>query len=127
MAIAAGKGYVYTAGADGSLRSWSVDKATGDMAEWAMQEGAHDGRICVLVLHGDHLYSSGVDGVIRMWNKDTMEMMGQVSGRAILRRIGLSCLTRKWMDVRLLWLTICGLRMTGQCKTCLCLYYVIFR
>jgi len=78
LAITAGKGYVYTAGADGSLRSWSVDKSTGAMSEWAMQEGAHDGRICVLVLHEDRLYSSGVDGVIRMWNKDTMELMGQV-------------------------------------------------
>ena len=50
------------------------------MAEWAVQEGAHDGRICVLLLHGEHLYSSGVDGVIRMWSKDTMELIAQVGG-----------------------------------------------
>ena len=69
---------MYTAGADGSLRSWSVERNTGAMAEWASHEAAHDGRICVLQLHGSFLYSSGVDGVIRAWSKDTLELIAQV-------------------------------------------------
>lgn len=71
---------MFTAGADGSLRSWSVDKPTGTMTEWAVQEGAHDGRIAALMLSGERLYSGGADGVIRMWRKDTLELVAQVGG-----------------------------------------------
>ncbi|GAX78546.1 hypothetical protein CEUSTIGMA_g5986.t1 [Chlamydomonas eustigma] len=79
LAIAAGKGYVFTACADGSIRSWSMDKVSGAMEECTVHEEAHEGRISALLLSGGHLYSCGVDGAVRAWRQDNLELVAQVS------------------------------------------------
>ena len=67
LALVAGKKRVFTAGADGSVRSWQiVDKATGELAECASRPLAHEGRACVLLLHNSKVYSSGADGIIKV-------------------------------------------------------------
>ncbi len=86
LAITAGKGYVATAGADGSLRTWGVDKASGAMYESAVQEGAHGGRISVLIQSNGRLYTSGGDGIIRVWRPDSLELIAQVRVQPRLRR-----------------------------------------
>lgn len=69
---------MYTAGTDGSLRSWHLDKVKGTMVQAAVVEGAHKGRICALVRgHTGFLYSCGVEGIIMMWN-ESLELLTKV-------------------------------------------------
>lgn len=69
-----------TAGADGSLRSWSVDKATGATAETGVKEHAHEGRICGLLRGNRVLYTCGADGAIRMWSQGKLQLVAEVRG-----------------------------------------------
>lgn len=69
-----------TAGADGSLRSWSVDKATGATAETGVKEHAHEGRICGLLRGNRVLYTCGADGAIRMWSQGKLQLVAEVCG-----------------------------------------------
>eukprot|EP00798_Chlamydomonas_sp_ICE-L_P020608 gene20608-27408_t len=79
LAMAADKKRVFTAGADGAVRSWRVaDKNNGQLVEGTAVLDAHEGRACTLVLHGDYLFSSGCDGIIKAWDKRTMELQGEV-------------------------------------------------
>jgi WD40 repeat protein len=66
LAIAANDKRVFTAGADGSLRCWTIGKGSGELAEAAVREKAHDGRITALVVRGSLLYSAGYDGTIKV-------------------------------------------------------------
>lgn len=66
LSIAASKNRVFTSGADGSIRSWSVSKRTGDMTEGPVVERAHEGRVAGIMLHKDILYSVSFDGAIKV-------------------------------------------------------------
>lgn len=65
LAIACGDKRVFTAGADGVLRSWSIGK-TGELMEAAVREKAHDGRITSIMVNASLLYSAGYDGTIKV-------------------------------------------------------------
>lgn len=65
LSIACGDKRVFTAGADGVLRSWNMGK-TGELTEAAVREKAHDGRITSILVNGSLLYSAGYDGTIKV-------------------------------------------------------------
>jgi WD40 repeat protein len=65
LAIACADKQVFTAGADGSLRSWSIGKL-GELTVGVVREKAHDGRITALLVHGSLIYSAGYDGSIKV-------------------------------------------------------------
>jgi WD40 repeat protein len=74
LAVAAGAGRVFSAGADGSLHSWTVGKG-GELAEAAARERAHDGRVTALLLDGSLLYSAGYDGAIKAWDITSLKLV----------------------------------------------------
>jgi len=67
LAIATGQDKVFTCGADGSLRSWTISK-TGELVEGAVREKAHEGRATALAVHGSMVYTAGYDGNIKAWD-----------------------------------------------------------
>ncbi|WIA08698.1 hypothetical protein OEZ85_008123 [Tetradesmus obliquus] len=75
LAIAASDKRVFTAGADGALRCWTIGKGSGELAEAAVREKAHDGRITALVVCGSLLYSAGYDGTIKAWDAASLKLV----------------------------------------------------
>lgn len=67
LAIATGGDKVFTAGADGSLRTWTLGKG-GELVEAAVREKAHDGRATGLAVVGNLVYSVSYDGSIKAWD-----------------------------------------------------------
>lgn len=65
LALAATDKSVFTAGADGSLRRWSLGKL-GELSEAEVRDKAHDGRITALAVSGSLLFSAGYDGDIKV-------------------------------------------------------------
>eukprot|EP00955_Chlamydomonas_euryale_P038044 350971-Chlamydomonas_euryale.AAC.2 len=108
--LTAGSGRVYAAGADGSLRAWSIDRDTGALSELAAVEGAHKGRVVGLRRHKGRLYSASADGVLRAWCADDLAPVAHVgdaagggklhcmafAGNGVLYTGGDDCLIRAW-------------------------------
>jgi hypothetical protein len=96
LAIAVGKGFVHTAGADGSLRSWRVDKASGALHESAAIENAHgEGhRVYQLLVHKCSLYSCASDGSVKRWTQGDLALEDEVTGDGIGTCGGGRCLER---------------------------------
>eukprot|EP00775_Hariotina_reticulata_P006311 gene6311-6546_t len=82
LAIACADKQVFTAGADGSLRSWSIGKL-GELTAGVVREKAHDGRITALLVHGSLIYSAGYDGSIKAWDAGTLQLVMQVHQAAV--------------------------------------------
>ncbi|KAK9787497.1 hypothetical protein WJX73_006692 [Symbiochloris irregularis] len=81
---------VFSSGADGSIRSWSISKK-GDLSECKAREKAHQGRVTAVCTHGGFLYSASWDGSLKMWDALTMELVQAVSNAHDGTRI--HCLT----------------------------------
>ncbi|GIL63909.1 hypothetical protein Vafri_17918 [Volvox africanus] len=77
LAIAASDGRVFTAGADGSLRSWIITRA-GDLQEGPSRERAHDGRVSACTIAGGRVFTVSYDGSIKAWNAETLELVAAV-------------------------------------------------
>ncbi|CAL5222253.1 g4589 [Coccomyxa viridis] len=77
MGIATRKGFVYTCGADGSIRSWKIGKK-GELEPGKAREKAHKDRVTALLAHAGFLYSASYDGAVKMWDADTMELVQDV-------------------------------------------------
>lgn len=76
LGIATGGGKVYTAGVDGSIRSWSITKQ-GELIEAGNRDKAHDGRVTAILWHQNILFSVSYDGDIKGWDGDTMDLVLQ--------------------------------------------------
>lgn len=74
QAIATGSNRVYTCGADGSLRSWTIGKG-GELSESTAREKAHGDRATALVYHKNVLFSASYDGCVKAWNAETLELL----------------------------------------------------
>ncbi|EIE23228.1 WD40 repeat-like protein [Coccomyxa subellipsoidea C-169] len=74
LGIATRRGFVYTCGADGSIRSWAIDKK-GNLEEGRAREKAHRERVTALLAHNGFLYSVSYDGSVKMWDADSMELV----------------------------------------------------
>lgn len=79
LCITAHAGKIFTCGADGSLRSWKINKQ-GDLTESASREKAHDGRVTQIVAHNSILYSVSYDGALKAWDAETLELVMTVKG-----------------------------------------------
>ncbi|GLI65908.1 hypothetical protein VaNZ11_009555 [Volvox africanus] len=77
LAIAASDGRVFTAGADGSLRSWIITRA-GDLQEGPSRERAHDGRVSACAIAGGRVFTVSYDGSIKAWSAETLELVAEV-------------------------------------------------
>lgn len=65
LAIEASDGRVFTAGADGSLRSWVIPRS-GGLEEGPARERAHEGRVAACVAEGGRVYTVSYDGSIKV-------------------------------------------------------------
>jgi pleiotropic regulator 1 len=74
LALAATRTGVYTAGADGALRAFSVGKA-GELTEVAARPRAHNDRVTALALAGNLLISSSYDGSLKAWDPASLEIV----------------------------------------------------
>ncbi|BDA50211.1 probable pre-mRNA-splicing factor prp46 at C-terminar half [Coccomyxa sp. Obi] len=74
LGIATRRGFVYTCGADGSIRSWAIDKK-GNLEECRAREKAHGDRVTALLAHNGFLYSVSYDGSVKMWDAESMELV----------------------------------------------------
>lgn len=72
LALAATKERVYTAGADGSIHSFNIDKK-GDLTVAATVAKAHTDRVTALALTDGLLFSTSYDGTVRAWDATTLE------------------------------------------------------
>ena len=69
---------MYTTGADGALRAWSVDAKSGALVRLGDRPGAHEGRVEALAVgDGGEVYTGGFDGSIRMWCAETLRLRGE--------------------------------------------------
>ncbi|KAK9835705.1 hypothetical protein WJX74_006335 [Apatococcus lobatus] len=69
---------VYIAGANGSIRSWNVDKK-GELTHAAARDKAHKDRVTAIVWHKNFLYSVSYSGSLKMWDGNTLELVAHVS------------------------------------------------
>ncbi len=74
-ALLAGKEYLYSAGADQSLRMWKYDT----MTEHKRVKHAHDSAICALAKNTKYLFSSG-QSTIKVWLVHTLESVTTIPG-----------------------------------------------
>ncbi|KAG7674834.1 hypothetical protein KSW81_002345 [Nannochloris sp. 'desiccata'] len=110
LAMTASKTTVFTAGSDGSIRSFTIGKS-GGLTPAACRPKAHNDRVCALVLDGGILFSASYDGSIKSWDADSLEIVA-ASGAAhggervnclalgpgrLLYSGGGDCLVRRWM------------------------------
>eukprot|EP01025_Chloroclados_australasicus_P012271 TRINITY_DN1563_c0_g1_i1.p1 TRINITY_DN1563_c0_g1~~TRINITY_DN1563_c0_g1_i1.p1 ORF type:complete len:369 (-),score=40.24 TRINITY_DN1563_c0_g1_i1:435-1541(-) len=72
LALVAEGDRLVACGADGSLRTWQVDR-NGDFTKEVKCDKAHDGRVTGAVLHKGLLYTIGFDGVLRAWCPESLE------------------------------------------------------
>lgn len=78
LAIATAKGRVYTAGADGSLRSWVIPRSgSGALEEGPAVERAHEGRVSACLVHGGVVYTTSYDGSIKAWCATTLTLLAE--------------------------------------------------
>jgi WD40 repeat protein len=78
LRIATGGGRVFTAGADGSLRSWLLPKA-GHMQPGISREKAHEGqRVTALAYHAGMVYTVSYDGMIKAWDAESLNLVMEV-------------------------------------------------
>lgn len=110
LAMVASKKTVFTAGSDGSIRSFTIGKS-GGLTPAACRPKAHSDRVCSLVLDGGILFSASYDGSIKSWDADSLEIVA-ASGAAhggervnclalgpgrLLYSGGGDCLVRRWI------------------------------
>jgi pleiotropic regulator 1 len=72
---------VFTAGADGSLRSWALDSKSGQLSDSAVREKAHEGRVTGLVWHKGMVYSVSYDGNLKV--RGSARRTPWLAGRAL--------------------------------------------
>ncbi|EFJ41205.1 hypothetical protein VOLCADRAFT_98872 [Volvox carteri f. nagariensis] len=79
LAIAASDGRVFTAGADGSLRSWIITRS-GDLQEGPSRERAHDGRVSACTVANGRVFTVSYDGSVKAWSAEALELVAEVRG-----------------------------------------------
>jgi WD40 repeat protein len=110
LAMVAGKDRLYTAGADGSVRSFVFGKKAG-LTPAACRPKAHGDRVCALALGPGLLYSASYDGSIKAWDLETLEIVAVAQaahsgervaslalgpGGGVLYSGGGDCMVRRW-------------------------------
>lgn len=65
LAIASSEGRVFTAGADGSLRSWTITRA-GELQEGPCRERSHEGRVSACVIADGRVFTVSYDGSVKV-------------------------------------------------------------
>lgn len=76
LAATTGNATLFTAGANGNLRSWAIGKG-GELTPAHANEEAHSDRITAAVWHGGFLYTASADGFVKMWD-GSLELVTQV-------------------------------------------------
>lgn len=74
LAMVASKDRLFTAGSDGSIRSFTIGKK-GGLTPAACRPKAHGDRVTSLVLDRGILFSSSYDGSIKSWDADSLEIV----------------------------------------------------
>ncbi|KAG2489448.1 hypothetical protein HYH03_012084 [Edaphochlamys debaryana] len=79
LAIAASKGQVFTAGADGSLRTWAIT-SRGELEAGPVVEKAHEGRVAACVVHEGRVFTASYDGSVKCWSARTLALLAEARG-----------------------------------------------
>eukprot|EP00198_Chlamydomonas_reinhardtii_P010251 XP_001699588.1 predicted protein [Chlamydomonas reinhardtii] len=79
LAIAASQGQVFTAGADGSLRSWTISRS-GELEAGPAVEKAHEGRVVACLVSEGRVYTTSYDGSIKAWSASGLQLLAEVRG-----------------------------------------------
>ena len=113
LAMVASKATLYTAGSDGSIRSFSITDpnkgSKGGLTPAAVRPKAHNDRVTSLVLDGGILFSASYDGSVKAWDASTLEIVTAVDGAhggervnaltaldGVLYSGGGDCMVRRW-------------------------------